>query len=361
MKISRYSLLLLLALLLAAAPASGAAKYTVTEIVLPAGTDLSLSFSDIFYLDINDNGVVAGWSHIEGWNAEYEAYRWEKGVLTVLPRLQEEDLNTKVYAINNQGQMAGHSGPPYPASACLWLGAAPFTPAALPDGGTTARGINDLGQVVGNGGGIAVLWKDGVRTILPGLSELGNDDAYGINNNGFVVGMSYLPSGRVYPNPSAYAWPTLWRDGVPTCLGDFITYPDQDRGGRAFAINDRNQVVGYAYGDDFTLRAFLWEEGSGLIDLAPDYNSSRALDINNAGQIVGYVKANAVLWEKGAIINLNTRIDPIPGYSLTEAQAINNQGQIVCLARDETWTNTRIYLLTPVSSAAAINLLLLDD
>jgi probable HAF family extracellular repeat protein len=381
MKIARYSLLLLLALLLAGAPASGAARYTVTEIVLPEGTEVRDPYgSDIFYLDINDNGVVAGWSYIQGTTYEFGIYRWENGVLTVLPPHLPGDDNTRTraFAINNPGQIAGCSGTEYTRNACLWPGAAPFTPATLPDGGIIARGLNDLGQVVGTAGinsDTPVLWKDGVRTTLPGLTVSGSyGEAYGINENGRIVGFSHD-----YP----IYWPVFWPDSSTiTNLGDFGGIPDipEQRGGKAFAINDRNQVVGYAHAPIPPFggwRAFLWEDGAGLTDLGclkTEYyygSNSRALDINNAGQIVGWSDAypeggqsfgnKAVLWEKGVIIDLNTRIDPIPGYYLREAQAINNQGQIVCLAQELTSFNRRIYLLTPVSSPAAINLLLLND
>jgi probable HAF family extracellular repeat protein len=368
MKIARYSLLLLLTLLLAAAPAFGAARYKATEIVLPPGA--TLDDLDAFgkLVGINNQGVVAGFYKTSRW----EAYRWQNGVMTGLPLLLgEETILTEAYAINNQGQIAGvtvnSTGTVAP---CIWEGDSPFTPAALPDGGTKARGLNDLGQVVGNRDNYdAVLWKDGVRTDLPILGSSGQSDGLGINKNGVMVGYSqesWLQS---------YRWPVLWRedgDGISiTNLGDFGEKPGfPDRGGVAYAINDLNQVVGYAFaplGDFGTWRAFLWEDNV-LTDLGAlqENGTAYALAINNAGQIVGYSYLNeppgarAVLWEKGkSIIDLNTRIDPIPGWYLREAQAINDRGQIVCLAEDNV-SNKRIYLLTPVSSLVPIFLLLND-
>jgi probable HAF family extracellular repeat protein len=369
-KIARYFFLLLLPFLLAAAPVSGAANYKVTKIVLPPGADLINLDPFGKFAGINNQGVVSGWYHIQGTSYGSEAYRWENGVMTALPHLLGEGTYmTQAYAINNQGQSAGFTATPISIAPCLWQGSAPFTPAALPEGGVKARWINDLGQVVGYTGSYsAVLWQSGARTSLPILGTNGSSDAFGINKNGFIVG--YCHESSLDP----YRWPVLWgNDGIIN-LGDFIVNPIPERGGVAYAINDLNQVVGYAianYEDyDFGVgRAFLWENDQ-LTNLGALYSggNSCAMAINNLGQIVGYSYSgvppygnHAILWEKGDMIDLNTRIDPIPGWYLREAQAINDKGQIVCLAEDYDGVNSRIYLLTPVSSPAAISLLLLDD
>src|SRR5215467_7119511 len=56
---------------------------------------------------------------------------------------------------------------------------------------------------------------------------------------------------------------------------------------RAFALNDKGQVVGQADTPDRHSHAFLWEGGH-MIDLvAPGVEGSCACSINNRGQIVG--------------------------------------------------------------------------
>jgi probable HAF family extracellular repeat protein len=372
---ARHSFKLLLELLVAAAPVPGANRYKVTEIVLPAGADLNYPSSEKF-VSINDQGVVAGWYHIQGTSYDTKAYRWENGVITLLPHLLgNETYLTQAYTINNQGQIAGCTATPASIASCLWQGAAPFTPAALPDGGVKARGINDLGQAVGyafssgGSGPFAVLWESVSRSFPPTLGRTA--EAFGINEGGVIVGMASMNDAR-YPL-SGIDWPVLWRDREIINLGDWGATPGStDRGGRALAVNDHNQVVGYAHanlGGFGDCRAFLWEN-SNMTDLGALFedSASRALAINNLGQIVGYSFSKAppygnraVLWEKGSIINLNTKIDPIPDCYLSEAQAINNRGQIVCLAADSHGLNSRIFLLTPLSSPPDINALLLDD
>lgn len=369
MKITRYILLLLLALLLVAAPAFGASKYKVTEITLPPDADVwSSSWGGINKPGINNNGVVAGYYRIKG-TSDHVAFRWEQGVTTVLPHLSNDfSYLTFAYDINNLGQIVGFSG-----TSCLWQNTEPPTPEELPGGfGCEAFGINDSGQVVGvapasGSGRYAVLWESGLRTYLPTFGR--EAEAFDINENGLIVGMAVI---NIYgPN-----WPVLWsgEDHEILNLGDFGTNPDaEDRGGRAYAINNLNQVVGCARGnfDEFGrgYHAFLWQDNvmTDLGELSAQ-TSSVALDINNAGQIVGYSYSkvppygnHAILWEKGALIDLNTRIDPIPGWMLAEARAINDRGQIVCLAASGDWMNFRFYLLTPVSSPVAMNLLLLLD
>jgi probable HAF family extracellular repeat protein len=373
MKISRYSLLLLLALLLAAVPASGAARYRVTEITLPPEANiLSSSWGGINKPGINNNGVVAGYYHVRGTSYDHEAFRWEKGVTTRLDHLANDfSYMTFAYDINNLDQIVGYSG-----TSCLWQNTNPPSPTALPGGyGQEAFGINNSGQVVGvapdsNGSGrYAVRWESDVRTYL---STFGHEaEAFDINENGLIVGMALITDDQ---HIWGINWPVLWRDGGIINLEDLVVDATGvvERGGRAYAINDHNQVVGYAsanIGEFGGWRAFLWENNvmKALGALFEDRDSC-ALAINNLGQIVGYSYSkvppygnHAILWEKEDIIDLNTRIDPIPGWYLREARAINDRGQIVCLAADHDFVNFRFYLLTPVSSTAAINLLLLGD
>jgi probable HAF family extracellular repeat protein len=67
-------------------------------------------------------------------------------------------------------------------------------------GNSYATDTNDAGQVVGyyrdayGGVNVAFVWQDGVMTVLPGLSDL-DTFAYGINQNGWIVGQSYTADG----------------------------------------------------------------------------------------------------------------------------------------------------------------------
>ena len=70
-----------------------------------------------------------------------------------------------------------------------------------------ARDINDQGQVVGHGENAispdtwrAFIWEDGVMTELSTAAFPGNTDmqAYGINNDGHVVGSANITGGQYH-------------------------------------------------------------------------------------------------------------------------------------------------------------------
>ena len=196
---------------------------------------------------------------------------------------------------------------------------------------TTAIGINDLGNVVGESGGNYVhhgyLWGNGNMTSLGFLSgtkyTVGND----VNNEGQVVGQSSL--GSLGGNWMAHGHAFLWESGTMTDLGT--------TGGRtnslAKKINESGQVVGYSYnGSEHTDRqAFLWDNGV-MINLNADFGQTESIaySINDIGQIVGTASSDgwnqksSYLWENGLITDLGTL-----GGSITYAADINNFSQIV--------------------------------
>jgi len=104
----------------------------------------------------------------------------------------------------------------------------------------------------------------------------------------------------------------------------------------AFAINEKNQVVGSADVNQQVTHAFLWDESSGMRDLGTlGGKRSVARDINNLGQIVGesFVNAGepenggerAFLWsENDGMINLGESFE-----SWSRATAINNHGVVI--------------------------------
>jgi len=148
-----------------------------------------------------------------------------------------------------------------------------------------ACGLNNRGEVTGNssvaaGPEHAFVWRDGVMTdlgILPGdLSSAG----WGINNSGQVAGSSSIAS-TVNKVPFDAV---LWDDGEIIPLGTL-----GGLFGFALAINERGQVTGGARTAAGLLRAFLWDEDSGMTDLGtlPGEPESMGRGINNRGQVVG--------------------------------------------------------------------------
>src|SRR5205823_1106152 len=97
----------------------------------------------------------------------------------------------------------------------------------------------------------AFLWtaQDGMQS-LGALMAGESSKAFGISDNGLVVGSSGSPMGT---------HAVLWRRGSIQDLG---TLPG-DTSSEAFAVNNQGSVVGYSRGTAGT-RAFLWTTQSGM-------------------------------------------------------------------------------------------------
>jgi probable HAF family extracellular repeat protein len=229
-----------------------------------------------------------------------------------------------------------------------------------------ANGINDLGQIAGNGfnanGDIqAAVWTPGAP---PSMRFLGTppDFSGDINNAGQVTGQhqfgpgeyraALFSNGRIQdlgaPGPSAgYAINAhgqvagflsislghdhafLYTNGQLTDLGAFS-------GGHsdAYGINDAGQVVGSSLvagvdGGPNTWRAFEYSSGA-LHELGIGGDFSIAWDINNAGQVVGEWRpssengSHAFVYKDGVVQDLGNL-----GGDSTYALSINDRGDIV--------------------------------
>jgi len=128
----------------------------------------------------------------------------------------------------------------------------------------------------------------------------------------------------------------------------------------AYAINNRGQVVGYAYtAGNEEEHAFFYSGGvmTDLGTLGGDYNFSYAYGINDSGQVVG-TAGFAFIYSDGAMKNLNTLVDPGSGWNLLQATAINDNGQIVGNGYNPSgWY--RAFLLTPIPEPGTLSLIAL--
>lgn len=220
----------------------------------------------------------------------------------------------------------------------------------------------------------AFQWREGVPTDLGGLLDGVSGNPNGVNAAGVVAGIS--ETGAVDPQsefpPQFDA--VVWKDGRILDLGTFggtFSY--------ANAINNRSQVVGFALNgqsDSFfmdecgagpmpsQMRAFIWEEGSGLKDLGtlggPD---SCALWINQRGELAGHSFTSFTpdfgtgipafdpfIWKNGKMTDLGSL-----GGTQGHASGINSRGQVAGdsnLAGDQTqhaflWNQGKMQDLTP--------------
>ena len=223
---------------------------------VPAGTILGANVTGVPFAvaAINESGQVAGTRESAGAS---RAVLWTGGVVQDLGTLG--GASSWAYALNESGQVAGASiTTTGERHAFLWTpGQGMRDLGTLPGAlSSTARGINDLGQVVGESEfprigppepqTHAFLWSLGA-----GMQDLGalgqgltSSVAYDINNAGQVVGRSFLAQFIPPPiDPEYYSRAFLWAAGQGMRdLGDL--------GGKfsvAYAINDAGQVVGKSW------------------------------------------------------------------------------------------------------------------
>jgi probable HAF family extracellular repeat protein len=190
-----------------------------------------------------------------------------------------------------------------------------------------AYGINNNGQVVGtsriagDSAHHAFLYSGGV---MIDLGTLGGtySEAFGINNNGQVVGHSDFATG--YPEYHAF----VYSGGVMIDLGTFGgTYSYSEARG----INNNGQVAGWSnLAGDEPPHAFLYSGGV-MTDLGTlGGTQSYARGINNNGQVVGFSwiagdsAIRAFVYSGGVMTGLGTL-----GGKSSYAWGINNNGQVV--------------------------------
>ncbi|MCK4660180.1 MAG: matrixin family metalloprotease, partial [Phycisphaerae bacterium] len=265
--------------------------------------------------DVNDSGVVVGTSWVENpdhpGDPSYQfmrGFKYSGGALTELGPGSDpdhEDWWTWAFDINNAGQVAGQMGIPLLAT---W----------------------------------AVRWSAGGGDPLEFMPNEERSEAYGINEAGHVVG-------RYRPNGSETWYAFLW-DGELTNLGLGTNGYSETN---AYDLNANGWVVGYGR-DSLTdePRAFLYREDEGeMRDLgALGGEDSVGYAVNDCNQIVGWARTfanakHAFLYQDGRMHDLNNFLVARQGWRLTAATDINENGQIVGwgLHNDE----ERAFLLTP--------------
>ncbi len=211
-------------LALATAPAV-AAQYILTDLGdLPGGPDLSNAY------EINNAGQVTG---VSIGATGSRAFLLSGGVMQVIGDMPGGSDNSYAYGINDAGQVVGLSIGTTGLRAFLWSGGVMQDLGDLPGGGDSsfAAGINDAGQVVGHSaataGNRAFLWSGGVLQDLNGLIDASGwtlTNARGINNLGQVVGWGFDADGAqrgflLTPVSAAVPEPSTWAMMLPGFFG----------------------------------------------------------------------------------------------------------------------------------------------
>ncbi|HEX2076353.1 MAG TPA: hypothetical protein VHG08_01555 [Longimicrobium sp.] len=208
--------------------------------------------------DVNNRGVVVGWS-AASLTAPPTAFRWtEHGGMQPIPPLAGP--RSAANGINEAGDVVGNStvsaAPPFIDHAVVWWRNGAVTDLGTLGFHTTARSINDRGEVVGIGQPCpgcpqhAFYWSEGTGMIDLGTFGGVRSLAFEIDNHGRVAGWYETLPGFVR---HAFIW-TLegGKVDLPTLGG-----ADSSTG----SINGRGQVTGRAQTPSGAVHAVIWQLG----------------------------------------------------------------------------------------------------
>jgi probable HAF family extracellular repeat protein len=328
---------------------------------------------------INNRGWIAGASTLRGSKSAHAAL-WRAGRLTDLGTLGGPDSAFLGSVKNTRGELAGFSQvqqtDPYLENFCnepsifdqtrlcqgfRWKNGGMTALPMLGGNNSVATGVNNGGEIVGAAETstegyscdspqrfdyYGVIWQpNGTTLTLPPYSGDSISFAEAVDDHGDVVGYS----GSCGPLDDALTaqHALLWQSGSTIDLGNL--------GGTAnnvpFAINNRGQIVGYAYTvGNATSHAFLWQNGV-MSDLGtlPGDVFSQANGINDKGQIVGAScpasgSCRGFIWQNGAMTDLNLLVPP-QSLDVFFANDINDSGEIAALASSATKPERAVVLI----------------
>jgi probable HAF family extracellular repeat protein len=203
--------------------------------------------------DINETGLIVG-ERSRTQSSPTRAALWQNGTIRDLGTLggsTSDPFATEsiAYAVNDRGQVVGTALPRSgnPLHGFVWQNGVMRDIGTLGGNGesTEARDIADNGQIVGRSQNAAgeshgFTSTNGVLTDLGTLGG-GESGAYGVNENGQIVGYSRIADVDPFLAPHA----TLWVDGEIVDLNEHvIDLPADVQLQSAFDINDDGVIVG---------------------------------------------------------------------------------------------------------------------
>ena len=342
---------------------------------------------------VANNGLIAGTVVTESNLAH--AVVWSGSIMT---DLGSAGLNSVAFGINDSGMTVGQAeidakdpggedfcgtqalGLHGTGAACAAFATRNGTMAPLRTlGGANGRAIavNGRGQIAGTAENMTldpacpspqkyqfkpVLWQGEQVQELPTVAGDKNGLAYGVNDNGDVVGgsgscVAYDTNALELLQP---LHALLWESGRVIDLGN-LGGKGQILGHFAHTINNNGEVIGWSdITGDTAVHAFRWTRNSGLQDLgtlAGDGHSI-GLGINDQGVITGisassdFNSIRAFVWRGGVMTDLNQLIPATSALYLLTACSINARGQITGFAADAKG-NLHGYLAEPVRPGEA--------
>jgi len=214
---------------------------------------------------------------------------------------------------------------------------------------TTARGINDAGEIVGEKYHFinedsfeshGLLWRRGASgqyswTEIGELAEFPNSYPRSINNSGRIAGYAEVVDFAVMGPPvQVVMWEKDPSGGgyAPTDLGTPYSFRYSEALGYN-VLNEAGQIVGSARAYAGAQHAYLWAE-PGLappVDLSPAAGDFEARGVSEAGFVVGasVPQQRPILWRKDVGGYTQVELPMPPGATRGTAYDINDEGQIV--------------------------------
>lgn len=278
------------------------------------------------------------------------------------------------FAVSNYHEVVGVSHFASGDHATLWSGSTPYDLGTLGGSLSIANHINSSqGETVGlsrlTGNVLTHAFRKPFYNVMQDLGSLinnGNSIAYGITEEGVVVGQSdtLVSTGLVQ---HACQWDTnnVLRDlelGSPNysyALAATHSYSTMFLNGITFTVR-YTHAVGKFFTSATTSRARVWNTNNysssltiqNLPPLVSTARDSVALGINGAKTIVGYSDItnngvpHACRWQNGVVVDLNNLMVGAPaGTVLLRAQSISEDGKIVVQGAINGTTYS--FLLTP--------------
>ncbi len=357
--------------------------YQLTDLgVLPGERAFSQAYS------ISNNGLISGRARgrlpIPGTADEIRgptnAVRFYSGngyiqTMGTLGGTSGHGLASYGRAINNNGVVAGYSTiNPDPNHARQYHAFVnDYAKGTMKDIGTLggpesrAYGINNNGKVVGwanaqadGSDNVAFVYDietDTMTSLGGNLLGGARSFAFDINDKDQIAGVATLADG------SAHAF--AYSNGAAVDLGSL----DNSGYSEARAINENGWVTGWSLTDSKDYHAFIWD-GTEMKDLGSLGGDTKGLDINNKGQVVGSgtdTEGNSIafLYTDGQMFNLVDLLsdsDRAMLKEIREAASINDDGTIV--GRASFWTDkangksqTRAFMVSAVPIPGAIFLM----
>lgn len=212
----------------------------------------------------------------------------------------------------------------------------------LAGSGPVAYGIEDLGTLGAPDeceNGLFPTWSAGF-----GLNESGDVAGWAERSEWLLDPDTGEP--LVYPDTGLAVCErvvraVLWRDGEVIPLGSLSDHEV----GFGIRVNNHDQVVGWAMqrrpdGAGYHGHPYLWTEGVGMIDVAPDFGPGTAWGINDFGEVAmrvfsGDEPGGAYFRDRNGVLHHIVVDDPVDLGEGDAAWEVNNEGVVVGAAHRE--------------------------